>query len=108
MQALASKNFDLVWFDKRKEITFETIEIDKAFGYILNINSNYTLGFVTIPKLSNRHWISLRKLSDNNFYNLDSKLGKPKQIGGNEEFVEYLKKEMTSNDKEFFIVIERS
>lgn len=107
MQALASKNYELVWFDKRKEITSESIDIDKAFGFILNIISNFSMGFVSLP-IKNRHWISLRKLSDGNFYNLDSKLSGPKLIGGSEDFIEHLKKEMTSNDKELFIVLEKS
>lgn len=107
MQALAVKNYDLIWFDKRKKITEEDININGAFGYIANINSNITFGFITLP-VKSRHWISLRKLSDGNFYNLDSKLDKPMQIGGNDKFIEYLRTEMTSNDKEFFIVIEKT
>lgn len=107
MQALASQNCDLIWYDKRKEITSDSLDIDCAFGFILNIISNYSIGFVTIP-IKNRHWLSLRKLSDGNFYNLDSKLDKPLLIGDNEDFLDYIKKEMTSNDKELFIVVEKS
>lgn len=108
MQALASKNYELTWFDKRKEITAESIEVERAFGFILNIISNYTLGFVTIP-IKSRHWVSLRKLSDGNFYNLDSKLDRPKLIGSDQDFIEYIRKEMTSNDDmELFIVIDKN
>lgn len=107
MQALAVKNYDLIWFDKRKEITEENIDINQAFGFILNINSNFSFGFITLP-IKSRHWISLRRLSDGNFYNLDSKLDKPSLIGGNDEFIAYLRTEMISNDKEFFIVTEKT
>lgn len=106
MQALASKNCELVWFDKRKEISSESIDLD-SFGFILNTISNFSLGFVSLP-IKNRHWISLRKLDDCNFYNLDSKLSGPKLIGGNDDFIEHLKKEMESNDKELFIVVRKS
>lgn len=107
MQALSVKNYELIWFDKRKDITEETISINEAFGFISNINSNVTMGFINLP-IKTRHWISFRRLSDGNFYNLDSKLNEPKLIGGNEEFITYLKNEMSSNDKEFFIVIAKS
>lgn len=108
IKALAIKNYDLIWFDKRKEITDESINIDEAFGFILNIISDYTWGFITIP-IKSRHWISLRRLSDGNFYNLDSKLNEPKLIGSNADFITYLTNEMNKdNDKELFIVIKKT
>ena len=106
IKALETKDMEVIWFDKRKEITEESIEINRAFGYIMNIPSDYTFfRIVTLP-INSRHWVSLRKLSDENYYNLDSKLDKPKSIGSNENFIEYLKKEMSSNS-EIFIVISK-
>jgi josephin len=108
MKALESQNKELIWFDKRRDITNETIEIDRAFGYIMNIPSDYTFGFVTLP-IKNRHWLALRKGgSEGNYFNLDSKLDKPRLIGNAESFVTYLKNEMTSKDKELFIVVDKS
>lgn len=104
MVALESKSMQLVWFDKRKEITKDTLELNRAFGYILNIPSDFTFGFVTLP-IKNRHWICVRKMYDGNFYNLDSKLDAPRCVGKSEnDFVSYLESEMKSNDKELFIV----
>lgn len=104
MAALQSRGMNLVWYDKRKEISPESLEISKTFGYILNIpTSTYTLGFVTLP-IKSRHWICIRRLKDDKFYNLDSKLDRPKCIGNNEDLVKYLQIEMKSNDKEIFLV----
>jgi josephin len=106
MKALESKDKQVIWHDRRKEITAQSLDIDNAFGFIVNIPSDYTFAFIRLP-ISSRHWIAIRKLSDNNFYLLDSKLEKEKKIGDEEELVTYLNNEMTSNDKELFIVIPR-
>ena len=106
IKALEMKNMTVTWYDKRIPITKESICLEQSFGYILNIPSDYSLGFLTLPLIKNRHWLSLRKINDK-FYNLDSKISKPKLIGDEEEFVAYLKNEMLSNNKELFIVKER-
>lgn len=105
MAALQVKEMNLVWFDKRKEISHENLELSRIFGFILNIPaSEYTFGFVTLP-IKSRHWICIRRLQhDDKFYNLDSKLDRPKCIGGDDELVKYLQTEMRSNDKEIFLV----
>ncbi|KAG5671501.1 hypothetical protein PVAND_001695 [Polypedilum vanderplanki] len=109
MKALESQEKELIWYDKRREITAESIEINNnsLFGYILNAPSDYTFGFISIP-IKSRHWITFRKGNDDNFYNLDSKLDRPKLIGSSEDFIIYLKNEMITNDKELFIVISKN
>ncbi|KAL7024121.1 hypothetical protein ACKWTF_012908 [Chironomus riparius] len=107
IKALESKDLTVIWYDKRREITKESIQIDESYGYIMNLPTDYTFGFITIPLIKSRHWISLRKVNDK-YYNLDSKLDKPKLIGDEEEFVSYLKSEMTSNNKELFIIKSKS
>lgn len=103
MAALETKSMQLVWFDKRKEISSESLELPRAFGFILNIPSGYTFAFVTLP-IKSRHWICVRKMQDDKFYSLDSKFDKPKCVGGDQDFIRYLKDEMKSNDKELFMV----
>jgi len=107
MKALESIDMTVIWYDKRREITKESIQIEEAYGYIMNLPTDYTFGFITLPLIKSRHWISLRKVNDK-YYNLDSKLDKPKIIGDSEEFVAYLKSEMTSNNKELFIIKSKS
>lgn len=103
MVALESKSMQLVWFDKRKEITASSLELSRAFGFILNIPSDFTFGFLTLP-ITSRHWICIRKMQDDNYYNLDSKLDWPKCIGNDDDFLKYLRNEMKSNNKELFVV----
>lgn len=106
MVALETKSKALVWFDKRKEINSESLEVSRAFGFILNIPTDYSFGFVTLP-IKSRHWICIKKMADDKFYNLDSKYDKPKNIGTEDDFVKYLQDEMKSNDKELFIVFQK-
>jgi josephin len=103
MVALETRSMQLVWFDKRKEITASALELTRAFGFILNIPSDYTFGFVTLP-IKSRHWICIKKMHDEKFYNLDSKLNAPRCIGNDDDFVRHLQNEMKSNDKELFLV----
>lgn len=53
--------------------------LDNIKGFILNVPSEYKLGFVLLP-LKRRHWIALKKINGA-FYNLDSKLDSPQLIG---------------------------
>lgn len=104
MMALETRNYQLVWFDKRKDITASSLEISCAYGVILNIPSDYSFGFVTLP-IKSRHWICVKKMHDEQYYNLDSKLSKPKCVGGEDDYIKYLQDEMKSNDKELFLVL---
>lgn len=103
MKALEQKNKLVNWYDKRREITKESIELNEAYGYILNIPSDFSFGFITLP-IKSRHWIALRKINDENYYNLDSKQNQPLLIGNAENFITYLRNEMKSNDIELFII----
>lgn len=53
--------------------------LDNIEGFILNVPTEYKLGFVLLP-LKRRHWIALKKIHGA-FYNLDSKLDTPQLIG---------------------------
>lgn len=103
MVALETKSMELAWFDRRKEITASSLELQRVFGFIVNIPSDYSFGFVTLP-IKSRHWICIKKMSDDKYYNLDSKIPKPKCVGAEDEFVKFLQDEMKSNDKELFLV----
>lgn len=55
------------------------LKLDQIFGFVMNIPSECRLGFVWIP-LKRRHWISIKNINGI-YYNLDSKLPSPSQIG---------------------------
>ncbi|XP_062544891.1 josephin-like protein isoform X1 [Armigeres subalbatus] len=98
--ALHIKDCEAVWFDKRKDPC--CIDTSKIVGFILNVPSNYKIGFVRLP-IQRRHWISVRKINGE-YWNLDSKLDAPQVIGKETQAMEYLRSQLQSNDKELFIV----
>ncbi|XP_033221436.1 josephin-2 [Belonocnema kinseyi] len=103
MAALQRRGCEAVWFDKRRDpkcLCLENIE-----GFILNVPTEYKLGFVLLP-LKRRHWVALRKIQGA-FYNLDSKLDSPQLIGKESELVAYLKDQIESKEKELFLVVSR-
>lgn len=55
------------------------LKLNKIFGFVMNIPSECRLGFLWLP-LKRRHWISIKNINGI-YYNLDSKLPKPSQIG---------------------------
>lgn len=99
MTALQKKGCAAVWFDKRKwDHTViclvkifngksfswiyrepSTIDTTQILGFILNVPTDYKIGFVVLP-LKRRHWIAIRKI-DEQYWNLDSKLDSPQSIG---------------------------
>uniref|UniRef100_A0A182J6D7 ubiquitinyl hydrolase 1 n=1 Tax=Anopheles atroparvus TaxID=41427 RepID=A0A182J6D7_ANOAO len=77
ISALQLKNCEAVWFDKRKDPS--CIDTTKIVGFILNVPTNYKVGFVRLP-IQRRHWIAVRQIN-NEYWNLDSKLDAPQCLG---------------------------
>ncbi|XP_066998353.1 josephin-like protein isoform X2 [Anabrus simplex] len=77
MAALQRKGCEAIWFDKRKDPN--CLNLRNILGFILNVPSDYKLGFVLLP-LRRRHWVAIRQIQGN-YYNLDSKLEAPQLIG---------------------------
>jgi josephin len=98
------KNYEAIWFDKRKVIDKSIID-NRSLGFILNVPSDYKIGFVTLP-LRRRHWIAIKQI-DSKYWNLDSKLDQPLCIGDEADLLCYLRSQLQSNDKELFIVVQK-
>jgi josephin len=107
--ALHTKDCDLVWFDKRKQP--ETIATSHVLGFILNVPNNLKLGWLQLP-VQRRHWIAVKELScpggRDGFFNLDSKLKSLQWIGDHGQFMDFLRDELGSSDKELFLVVSRA
>lgn len=101
MSALQRKGYEAVWFDKRKDP--KCLRLSNICGFILNVPSDYRLGFVLLP-LRRRHWIAIRQV-EGNYYNLDSKLDAPHLIGKDEDLMSYLREQLDSKEKELLIVV---
>ena len=79
MSALQSRGYEAKWFDKRKPLSI--LVLDNIFGFVLNVPSNFrVVGIVPLPFLKQKHWIALRSVGST-FYNLDSNLKKPEELG---------------------------
>ncbi|XP_063983792.1 josephin-2-like [Diachasmimorpha longicaudata] len=103
MAALQKKGCEAIWFDKRRDP--KCLRLDNIDGFILNVPTEYKLGFVLLP-LKKRHWIALKKIQGA-FYNLDSKLDSPQLIGKEDDLLTYLKDQIESKEKELFLVVSK-
>jgi josephin len=103
MAAVAMKyeGCEVMWWDKRRKITIA--EVNSSFGFILNLPSQSKVGGVSLP-FKTKHWLAIRKLGENIFYNLDSKLEAPQAIGDSQKLVEYLMNHLAEENCELFIV----
>ena len=57
--------------------------------------------------IQRKHWIAVRQI-DNVYYNFDSKLDKPKQIGAPDELLDYLREEIKNSEQQLLVVAEKS
>ena len=69
----------------------------------MNVPNDWKVGFITLP-FNRKHWIALKKIDDA-WYNLDSKLQSPEEIGSNEDFLKYLESQLKEGNKELFLVV---
>ncbi|XP_049858934.1 josephin-1 isoform X2 [Schistocerca gregaria] len=101
MAALQKKGCEAIWFDKRKDP--KCLNLHNILGFILNVPSDYKLGFVLLP-LRRRHWVAIREIQGS-YYNLDSKLECPQLIGKAPEILLYLQQQLECKEKELFVVV---
>ena len=100
MAALAKKDCDMVWWDKRRKIT--TQDISSTMGLILNLPSPNKVGGLLFP-FRTKHWLAIRQF-DSVYYNLDSKLPSPEIIGDVHQLIEHLTRHLNEDDCELFLV----
>ncbi|KAG8436124.1 hypothetical protein GDO86_007292 [Hymenochirus boettgeri] len=103
MAALQIMDYAAVWWDKRKSL--ECLVLCEIFGFILNIPSPISLGFVSLP-ITRKHWIAVRQI-DGVYYNLDSKLKAPAKLGGPKELKEFLRDCISGGSCEILLVVRR-
>ncbi|KAK9960712.1 hypothetical protein ABG768_008552 [Culter alburnus] len=103
MAALQSRGLAAVWWDKRKSV--QNLCLDKIQGFILNVPSRVSLGFVSLP-LRRRHWLAVREVNGQ-FYNLDSKLKGPSCIGGETELRSFLIEQLSQDVAEMLLVVQK-
>uniref|UniRef100_A0A8C3CBA0 Josephin-2 n=1 Tax=Cairina moschata TaxID=8855 RepID=A0A8C3CBA0_CAIMO len=104
MAALQSLGLAAVWWDKRRSL--ERLVLGQIVGFILNVPSHVSLGFVALP-LRRKHWLAVRQLGGT-YYNLDSKLRAPARIGGEAELRAFLQDFLAQGLCEVFLVVPRA
>ncbi|NXS38995.1 JOS2 protein, partial [Balaeniceps rex] len=104
MAALQSLELAAVWWDKRRSL--ERLALGQILGFILNVPSQVSLGFVALP-LRRKHWLAVRQLRGT-YYNLDSKLRAPVPIGGEAELRAFLRDFLSQGLCEVFLVVPRA
>ncbi|XP_075594626.1 josephin-2 [Balearica regulorum gibbericeps] len=104
MAALQSLELAAVWWDKRRSL--ERLALGQILGFILNVPSNVSLGFVALP-LRRKHWLAVRQIRGT-YYNLDSKLRAPVVIGGEVELRAFLRDFLSQGLCEVFLVVPRA
>ena len=102
--ALNTRQMGLVWFDKRKDP--RTVKINKLEGCILNVPNDWRIGWVSLP-MNRKHWIAFKKINEK-WFNLDSKLKEPDIIGSDDDFYDFLGKNLKEGTKELFLVVKQS
>lgn len=100
MAALQARSYDLTWWDKRK--TLSPSDIDSSFGLILNLSSPSKVTNLFYP-FKSKHWLAIKRFG-NKYFNLDSKLQSPEEIGGTAEVKQYLQKHLQDKECELFLV----
>lgn len=103
MAALQSRGLAAVWWDKRRSV--ESVCVSRVEGFILNVPSRVSLGFVSLP-LRRRHWMAVRSIQGL-YYNLDSKLKNPLSIGGEEQLRRFLGEQLCEEVCELLLVVQK-
>ncbi|KAM8930521.1 josephin-2 [Pelodytes ibericus] len=103
MAALQTLDYAAVWWDKRKSL--ESLVLSEIFGFILNIPSPISLGFLSLP-ITRKHWIAVRQIGGV-YYNLDSKLKAPVKLGGPPELKDFLRECISRGSCEVLLTVRK-
>jgi josephin len=78
-----------------------TLLPENIFGYLVNIPSRLSLVSMSLP-FPGKHWLAVRRIGDV-YYDLDSKLAKPKIIG--KDVLEYLNEFLKRDDSTQLLLV---
>ncbi|XP_074926668.1 josephin-2 [Chelonoidis abingdonii] len=84
----------------------EQLALSRVHGFIVNVPSNVSLGFVSLP-VRRKHWIAVRQVGGT-YYNLDSKLKAPACVGGEGELRAFLQDFLSQGPCEVLLVVSRA
>jgi josephin len=109
LEALKRKGYTLRAIDINE--AFERFDFKDCFGLLLNITIErpYFDRLPLVRKFTkpSRHWLAIKSIDGEQFYDLDSKLSKPKLIGNQTNLIAYLNA-LDRAQSYMYIVIEES
>lgn len=98
-KVIEQEGYAIRWSDKEKSLG--SIQFHLLFACIINRPSNSKLGI--------RHWHGIRPFgSERVWYDLDSKKIAAERIGGKEQVIEFLSKQLDGGDSRLFLVTQES
>lgn len=103
--ALQTRGKEVKWFDGRKGIEELLSQVaqygdDKLLGMIVNFTTRKFLGLC-----QGRHWVAVRKLKPEGWYNLDSERVAPVCLGNDDSLKEFLRPALVSTDNVVIFVL---
>lgn len=101
--ALGKQGACLKWFDRRKTIEDADLQQDDLFGLIVN-RRTWKPSCCGRPRFEKRHWLCIRRTTSG-FYNLDSHLVNPKQLGSTADTLEWLRGTLADEGSCLFLVL---
>jgi josephin len=107
LQALERKNYKLRAIDVNEPI--DKFDFKECFGLLLNIPLERPF-FDRLPVIRKftkpgRHWLTIKSLDQEKYYNFDSKLSHPELIGDQTKLINWLN-ELNRADTYMYIVVE--
>lgn len=106
MYALQREGCEAIWFDRRRDPS--CLDFEGIFGFILNVGRGMSVANIPLPIVRTRHWVALRSI-DGVYYDLDSKLMRPRYLGDDMQFLNFLRDQlMPDNEDELLVVVPQS
>ncbi|CAF1095898.1 unnamed protein product [Adineta ricciae] len=94
LDALKQQGYTLRAIDMNESI--DAFDFKDCFGLLLNITLDRPfldrLPLVSSWTKPGRHWLAIKSVDGEHYYNLDSKLSQPRLIGGQTDLKDYLNK----------------
>jgi len=98
---LQKYNYNVLWFDKRRSAS--VINTNHTKGFLINSVSPWNVLGMKLNISYFKHWYAITKINDT-FFNLDSKLNEPKEIGSSDEVLKYMQDILDLGKSEILVV----
>lgn len=106
LEALKRQNYTLLAITKENPLT--EADFDDCFGILLNIPVKglvlHRIPIINERVKPGRHWLILKSIDGQTFYDFDSNHRNPERIGSRTDLIEYLKKKQETDSYIYKVV----